>query len=545
MIGRSQRAGRGRLFAALDEAADAGLVGVCRRAGRLRFSHVLVRDALYEDLPAPRRVACTAPIGEALEELYAGNPDRMWPSSRTTTVTPGPAVAGKAIDYAQRAGDRAASQHGYEEAAAYARALALLETARSGDDDRTRAAAGPRRGAEPRRPRRRGPRGAAPGGRARPAGRPGRSARARRYRIRRAVRVGAGEHRPLLRAAAGTGTGRGRPGRQQRPGPPARPARGGAARRAPHEQRVALAGEGVEMATDGRPGDAGARAGGLWAATDGPDGPEGRRSRPHASSWPSGSATRSGSTRGTTTASSTGMLGDRAAVDVELDVLDGLAGELRQPAQRWHIGTIQTMLALMEGRLEEAERRIVETPASASMSSGGTPRHPADGALRAAPRAGPAGRSRRRSPSVHEYPALLRFACALAHLEARSAEREARGVLDALLALDLERVHRDAEWLFSLAILSDPCVALGDERGAASSMLAAAVRGALHRGADRGDLRLDRLRARGAREHAGARDDAERQLEAAIEIERRMRRGPGSPTARSTSRRRSSSAPGR
>jgi len=33
--------------------------------------------------------------------------------------------------------------------------------------------------------------------------------------------------------------------------------------------------------------------------------------------------------------------------------------------------------------------------------------------------------------------------------------------------LDLERVHRDAGWLFSLAILSEACVALGEERGAA------------------------------------------------------------------------------
>jgi hypothetical protein len=33
--------------------------------------------------------------------------------------------------------------------------------------------------------------------------------------------------------------------------------------------------------------------------------------------------------------------------------------------------------------------------------------------------------------------------------------------------LDLERVHRDAGWLFSLAILSEACGALGEERGVA------------------------------------------------------------------------------
>ena len=70
--------------------------------------------------------------------------------------------------------------------------------------------------------------------------------------------------------------------------------------------------------------------------------------------------------------------------------------------------------------------------------------------------------------SVHEYPALLRFACAHAYLDAEIGhEREAREALDALLALDLEREHRDAEWLFAMALIPDPCAALGDGRAAA------------------------------------------------------------------------------
>ena len=42
-------------------------------------------------------------------------------------------------------------------------------------------------------------------------------------------------------------------------------------------------------------------------------------------------------------------LADRVGVDVELDAIASLADELGQPAQRWVLGTDQTMLALMEG----------------------------------------------------------------------------------------------------------------------------------------------------------------------------------------------------
>jgi tetratricopeptide (TPR) repeat protein len=131
--------------------------------------------------------------------------------------------------------------------------------------------------------------------------------------------------------------------------------------------------------------------------------------------------------------------------------------------------------------------------------------------------------------SVHEYPSLLRFACAQAHLEADlGREREARAHLDALLALDLEREHRDAEWLFSMALLADPCGWLAHERGAAKlyplllpfeQLYAVAPIegsfGAMARGLGVLATVLRRY------------DDADRHLEAAIDIERRMGGRPG------------------
>jgi eukaryotic-like serine/threonine-protein kinase len=220
-------------------------------------------------------------------------------------------------------------------------------------------------------------------------------------------------------------------------------------------------------------------------------------------------------------------LADRVAVDVELDVLSTLVDELRQPAQRWHIGTIKTMLALMEGRFEEAERLIEQTVVLGqrieSWNAVVSQRMSLFILRREQGRLAELATTIRRS--VREYPTLLRFACALAHLEAELGhEREARAALDALLALDLAREHRDAEWLFAVALLPDPCAALGDRRGAAQlyGLLEPLERlytpapieasfGAVARALGVLAGTLERF------------DDAERHLEVAIDIERRMR----------------------
>jgi tetratricopeptide (TPR) repeat protein len=187
---------------------------------------------------------------------------------------------------------------------------------------------------------------------------------------------------------------------------------------------------------------------------------------------------------------------------------------------------MRTMLALMEGRFEDAERLIEETVVLGKRVERWNAVVSQRIALfllrreqgRLSELATTIGRS------VHEYPALLRFACAQAHLEADlGREREARARLDALLALDLEREHRDAEWLFSMALLADPCGSLTHERGAAKlypllvpfeQLYAVAPIegsfGAMARGVGVLATVLGRY------------DDAERHLEAAIEIERRM-----------------------
>jgi tetratricopeptide (TPR) repeat protein len=111
----------------LDEAI-AERVLVAGGPGRLRFSHVLIRDVLYDELPQAQRIRLHREMGEALERLYR-DPEPHLAELAHHFVS---AVAGgeveKAVDYARRAGERAARLLAYEEAARlFQTALAALE----------------------------------------------------------------------------------------------------------------------------------------------------------------------------------------------------------------------------------------------------------------------------------------------------------------------------------------------------------------------------------------------------------------------------------
>jgi hypothetical protein len=104
--------------------------------GRLRFSHALFRDALHDALPTARRLRYHRHLGEVLEELYANDPEPHLAelAHHFFRAMPGGDVD-LAIDYARRAGDRAAALYGYEDAARlYRMALAVLEFRERGDD---------------------------------------------------------------------------------------------------------------------------------------------------------------------------------------------------------------------------------------------------------------------------------------------------------------------------------------------------------------------------------------------------------------------------
>src|SRR5581483_11430022 len=107
-------------------AVDARLVREEGRAGRYAFSHALIRDTLYGELSAARRVRLHARLAAALE---AADPDgRIEEIAHHRFAAAAGGDLEPALIALRRAGDRAAGMLAYEEAAAhYGRALELRE----------------------------------------------------------------------------------------------------------------------------------------------------------------------------------------------------------------------------------------------------------------------------------------------------------------------------------------------------------------------------------------------------------------------------------
>jgi tetratricopeptide (TPR) repeat protein len=108
--------------------------------GRLRFSHALIRDALYEAIPAGQRFRLHQQAGEALEAFYRQDLDpHLAELARHFFEAAAVGGAGQAVGYAERAGRRAMALLAYEEAARLFRmALAALSLARPPGQDRAR-----------------------------------------------------------------------------------------------------------------------------------------------------------------------------------------------------------------------------------------------------------------------------------------------------------------------------------------------------------------------------------------------------------------------
>jgi DNA-binding SARP family transcriptional activator/tetratricopeptide (TPR) repeat protein len=120
------------VLAALDEGVIAGFLGQSAgRPGRLRFSHALVRDAIYDALPPGRRIELHRLVGEALEDRYRDEPDpHLAELAHHFDQAAHRESAEKAAGYAERAGARAVAQLAYEQAAAhFEQALTGLERA--------------------------------------------------------------------------------------------------------------------------------------------------------------------------------------------------------------------------------------------------------------------------------------------------------------------------------------------------------------------------------------------------------------------------------
>jgi DNA-binding CsgD family transcriptional regulator len=121
----------------LQEARAASLADESSDAGTWMFSHMLVRDALYDELPAAQRQALHRRVAEALAQQHAD--DKTAPLSALAHHWHAAGDPAQAIEYATRAAQRATAMLAHEEAVRHYRlAGQALPSAPSHDAQRCR-----------------------------------------------------------------------------------------------------------------------------------------------------------------------------------------------------------------------------------------------------------------------------------------------------------------------------------------------------------------------------------------------------------------------
>jgi DNA-binding SARP family transcriptional activator len=474
VLGHVAQLERDELLDGLDEAVSArAVVDVPRSPGRLRFGHALIRDALYEELAPMRRLRLHERAGAALEEVHAADLDAHLSELAQQYVAAAPAgVAGKAVEYARRAGDRAASQLAYEEAVRqYETALGLA------DDEVARCelllALGEARA-------RAGDQGAgkeAMHGAAQVAERLGLAEQLARAAIGYGGRiiweVSRDDARlvPLLeRALQAIGEG----DSTLRVRLLARLA-GGPLRDAsfPPERRARLSEEALAMAR--RLDDPGTLAFALHGYILGHHSPAHTVAQLQLATELVEVARRSGDLERAFDGHEERLcaLVELAQIEEahrEVAAMEGVAGELRQPSQTWLVAVYRALLALLEGSLDEAERLVASARAlgegtqswNAAVSHGlqlYVLRREQD---RLADVEEPARSSAVANPT---YPILR---CVLAHVLADTGRRdEARDILAALARDRFAALPFDEEWLVSATVLADAASVLREVDAAA------------------------------------------------------------------------------
>jgi eukaryotic-like serine/threonine-protein kinase len=119
----------------LDQAASLELIHALHgAAGRYSFRHALIREALYDALPAAKRRRLHHVVAEAIRSLNAsGQPFAEIAYHYCQSASPGDADA--AIEYSRQAARMAEKQLAYEEVASHLNnAIEALSLKRSGDD---------------------------------------------------------------------------------------------------------------------------------------------------------------------------------------------------------------------------------------------------------------------------------------------------------------------------------------------------------------------------------------------------------------------------
>jgi DNA-binding SARP family transcriptional activator len=466
---------RGEVLVTLDEAISARVVAdVPGAPGRLRFTHALVRDTLYDALPTTQRLDLHRRTAERIVPLVDADPARLSELAHHAFHALPALETGLAVEYAKRAAVHASELLAHEEAARlYGTALHAL--ASRGVPDRTVELT-------------------LTLGLGEALARAGEMPAARDAFLRAAVLARAtGDPDGLAAAALGYG------GRivwtrangdrlvvsllmeaLEALGEAPTPARArilarlsGALRDEPDaRRRIALGEEAVALAKE--IGDAAALAYALDGLSVGLQASRDLDRRLALAAELEGLAQRVHDREAEVdvhiaTALVHFELGDMPQVRYAARAVARLAEELRQPAQLWIARANEALLALHEGDLEAAERLATAARVHGAIAQ---PRE-AEGAYamqlyQVRAEQGRAGELRDLLQAVAEdLPARPLFRCALARLDCEAdRDAEARHRFEELAVNEFEVVPLDQEWLLSLAFLGDVCVLLGDEQRA-------------------------------------------------------------------------------
>ncbi len=123
-----------KLAALMGEAEAMGIVGVAGPSSS-RFTHPLLREALYDDLEARERTRLHRQVAAALESLHGANltPHLAELAHHWRAGARAPEDIEKAIDYAIRAGDAASAVFAYEGATGHFRVAVELAAKQGGN----------------------------------------------------------------------------------------------------------------------------------------------------------------------------------------------------------------------------------------------------------------------------------------------------------------------------------------------------------------------------------------------------------------------------
>lgn len=126
----------GDLIRRFDPAVRARILVQPLPGGPWRFAHALIREVLYSGIPISDRLALHQAAGEALEAAHVEDRDHYLAELAHHFVEAAPlAGAARAIDYARRAADRASAVYAHEEAARLYRLALGVDTPSGGSEE--------------------------------------------------------------------------------------------------------------------------------------------------------------------------------------------------------------------------------------------------------------------------------------------------------------------------------------------------------------------------------------------------------------------------